>query len=190
MKRFPLILLPLLLAACSSEPEKKTPPLMSQRMADRLRRPDLNKRSVYEKSMQTTMTRGKDTGGWLGRQKYKAATYQGGKAYTNTPDYQTGSFSGADARSPMGSATFAQKDKQASGAGQSFQTRESRLAGQTAREGSQDYRDGGTVFKTRADREALKSQKKNVQPEFIELEEQRRNPAYSEEQVRKLLGRD
>lgn len=190
-----LILPCLLLAACSSKVEKKTPPLMSQRMSDRIatsrkRMNNPNDRSVFDKSMQSSIGRGKNTGGWLGRKNYKSNNFSGTKSYTNTKGYKTTSFQGADSKNRLGSQSFAEKDKMSAAAQQSFQTSESRFASQSAREGSQTFDGADTLFKTSADRDALRSQKKNDRPKFIELEENKRDPAYTEEQVRRLLGRD
>ncbi len=193
--RLCLLFLPLLLGACSTaKEEKKTPPLMSQKMSDRMnasrkRMGDPNDRSVFDKSMRSSITKGKSSG-WMGKNNFKAGSYTGTNAYTNTKKFKAGSFSGADNKNGLGNKTFAQSGKASSAASESFKTGENRMAGQNAREGSQTFSDAGDVFKTRSNRDALRSQIKNDRPHFIELEENQRTPAYSEEQVRRLLGRD
>jgi len=189
-----LLILPLLLGACSTTEKKKTPPVMSQRMSDRIaasrkRMADPNDRSVFDKSMQTSYLKGKDTGGWLGSKKYKSNAYAGSKSYTNTKAFKADTFSGADDRSTMSRQKFAQGDDASSLADQNFATDNSTFADKSAREGSQTFSDADNTFKTSAEREALRSQKKNDRPKFIELDEQKKNPAYTEEQVRRLLGR-
>ncbi|MES2735088.1 MAG: hypothetical protein V4672_02135 [Verrucomicrobiota bacterium] len=193
--RLCLLFITALMAACSTAEEKQTPPVMSQRMSDRIassrrRMQDQNDRSIYDKAMQSSITNGKDTGGWLGRKNYKSNQFSGSKAYTNTKDFKTGSFAGSSSQSSMGRQSFAQAGKKSSVADTTFKTDSSRFAGQKAREDSQMFSGSDDVFKTGSVRDALRSQQKNETPKFIELEEQKRDPAYSEAQVRRLLGRE
>lgn len=195
ISRLLLLLIPFLLGACSTQEEKKTPPLMSQRMSERIassrkRMGDMNDRSVFDKSMRASVVKGKDTGGWLGRQKYKSNSFTGSKSYTNTKSFKAGTFSGSDNKSPMGQQGFAQAGKTAPVANSTFETTESRFADDAAREGSQTYADADSAFKTSANRDARRSQIKNDRPKFIELDEDKKKPAYTEDQVRRLLGRN
>jgi len=114
----------------------------------------------------------------------------GSKGYTNTPGYKTSIFSGGDDRSRLGSQQFTNREKTPAYADQTFDADTSRFADKTAREGGQTYAGADSTFKTSANRAGQKSQEKNDRPKFIELEENSRRPAYSEDQVRKLLGRD
>lgn len=191
-----LLILPCLaLVACSSgEPEKKSPPLMSQKMADRFaasrkRMGDSNDRSVYDKAMQSSIGKGKDTGGWLGKKSYKASQYGGNTAYTHTPGFKTSNYAAGDNKSNLQKQSFTQGDKKSSAANASFKTADSSLTDKAAREGRQTFSGEDEVFKTTSNRDALRSQEKNDRPKFIQLEEQSRKPAYSEDQVRRLLGR-
>lgn len=190
-----LILPCLLLVACSSGEKKKTPPLMSQRMSDRFaasrkRMGDQNDRSPYDKAMQSSIGRGKGTGSWMGKKGYKASSFGGNKSYTNTPGFKTNHFADGDNKSGLEKQSFTQGDKKSAAGNDSFKTADSSFAQKSAREGKQTFSGENDVFKTSAVRDALRSQKKNDRPQFIELEEQRRNPAYTEDQVRRLLGRD
>lgn len=192
--RLCLLFLAALLASCSSAKQEAAPPVMSQRMSDRIassrkRMQDQNDRSIYDKAMQSTITNGKDTGGWLGRKSYKSNPFSGSKGYTNTKDFKTGYFSGASSKSSMGRQSFAQAGKMSSVADDSFSTKQSSLGSQKAREDQQMFSGSDDVFKTGSARDALRSQQKNDRPKFVELEEQKRDPAYTEEQVRRLLGR-
>lgn len=192
---FCLALLPFLLGACSSgEEPQKTPDVMSQRMADRIassrrRMNDPNDRSVFDKAMQASVTKGKATGGWLGRKNYQANPYSGTQSYTNTGTFKTSGYSGADDKSAMGKQGFAQSDKVSSSANDGFKTGSSAFADQSAREGNQTFSGAGDIFKTGANREARRSQEKNDRPQFIVPAENAQKPAYTEEQVRRLLGR-
>lgn len=191
-----LLLLPLLLASCSSgsSSQKQHPQVMTSRMQDRIaasrkRMNDPNDRSVYDKAMRSSITKGKDTGGWLGRKSYKANEYAGTKSF-KAGEYKTGSFTQGDNKNRMGKQQFGGSNKTPSYADNSFNTRESRLASQQARDGSRTFSGADDTFKTGSVRDALRSQQKNDRPKFIELEQQRKDPAYTEDQVRRLLGRD
>jgi hypothetical protein len=190
--KFLLLLLCLLsLASCAGPEEKKsTPPLMSQKMATRMSKPDLNRRSIYDKSMQAALNPKSDSGAWFGRQKHHSKTFSGTKTFTETPGYKTDTFSRAGEKSIMGTQKFGEAGKVPADADSTFATAESPMAGQTAREASQTFAGANDTFKTSSNRDALKSQRKNDRPTFIQIEEYSKSPAYSEEQVRKLLGRD
>jgi hypothetical protein len=191
--RLSLLLLSLLLGACSSTEENKTPDLMSQKMSDRFsssrrRMGNMNDRNIYDKAMQSGYTKGKDTAGWLGKKSYKANEYTGSKSF-KARDFKAGEFSGAKNKSSMGNDDFAQGAKVSAAADDSFKTADSRFSQKTSRQGSQVFSGADDLYKTPDNREAAKSMKKDNTPKAIKLEEQSRSPAYSEEQVRRLLGR-
>ncbi len=192
--RLLLALTPLLGACGSSRPERESTPLMSQTMqqrfaAARKRMNDPNDRSRYDPGVQSTLARQSGNGRAMSGKNYKAASFTGAKPYASTPSYRAEAWSGADRDSGLAGQAYARGDQVATGANDGFETPESALASQTARAGSQVFEGASSRFRTRADRDALRSQQKNERPEFIELEEQKRNPAYSEDQVRRLLGR-
>lgn len=164
---------------------------MTKRMQTRLlAKPDTKHRSLYDKEMQASLGRkDRNMGGWLSSQKYKAGTYAGTKAYSVGKGFKTDSFDGGDKSSRMGRQTFDGTDKTSPMANDSFDTDASRFASKEARDGGQTFRESGSQFDTFANRAALKSQQKNDKPKFIELEENAKGPAYSEDQVRKLMGR-
>lgn len=198
MHRFTLFLLPLLAACASPESgqasKREDTPLMSQTMeqrfaASRKRMGDPNYRSRFDPGVQSTLARSKGSGSKLTAQKYQSNAFSGSKAYTQTPDYKAPLFSSRDKKSRMGSQDFAGRDEVAPVADDTFAAGQSRLADQTARQAGQTFREAGETFTTRANRDALRSQQKNDRPQFIELEDHKKNPAYNEEQVRRLLGR-
>ncbi len=192
--RLLLALTPLLGACGSSRPERKPTPLMSQTMqqrfsAARKRMNDPNDRSRFDPGVQSTLARQSDNGRAMSGKNYKASSFAGGKPYARTPSYRAETWSGADRDSGLAGQAYARGDEVASGTDAGFKTPASPLGSQTARAGSEVFAGAETLFRTQADRDALRSQQKNERPKIIELEEQRRNPAYSEEQVRRLLGR-
>ena len=187
-------MLPLVSSCSSSEEPEPTPSVMSQRMADRFassrrRMSDPNDRSVFDKAMQSSVTKGKGTGGWLGRKSYHSNQYSGTHAYTNAGSFKTSGYSRADDKSAMAKQGFAQSGKVSSAADDGFKTGNSAFADQSARESGQTFSGASDVFKTTANRDAKRSQEKNDRPKFIVPEENYRKPAYTEDQVRRLLGR-
>ncbi|HCN28672.1 MAG TPA: hypothetical protein DIT64_07875 [Verrucomicrobiales bacterium] len=189
----------ILLASCSSSEQdraskREATPLMSQNMeqrfaASRKRMADPNDRSRFDPGVQSTLARNKGSGSRITSQSYKPGAFKGSKSYSVTPGHKTTDYSGKDKRSGMSGQSFARRDQVASESDAAFAAGESRLASKTARQAGQTFRDAGDTFGTSANRDVLRSQEKNNRPVFIELEENRRNPAYSEEQVRRLLGR-
>ncbi|MEN3943935.1 hypothetical protein WJU23_21715 [Prosthecobacter sp. SYSU 5D2] len=189
-----LLLLPLLLGACSSKEQSKAPPVMSQKMSDRIaasrkRMGDMNDRSVFDKGMRSSFDKGKTTSGWLGKKSYKSNEYAGTKSFATRKDFQTSTFTGAGNKSSLAGQSFGEAEKSPDGMTGTFETKASGFGSQTASEGSQSYDGADTVFKTGAQRDALRSQIKNDRPQFIRLEDNERTPAYTEDQVRRLLGR-
>lgn len=192
--RLLLALTPLLGACGSSRPAREPTPLMSQTMqqrfsAARKRMNDPNDRSRFDPGVQSTLARQSGNGRAMSGKNYKASSFAGGKPYARTPSYRAETWSGADRNSGLAGQSYARGDAVASGTNTPFRAGDSRLGGQTARAGNEVFGDAATRFRTHANRDALRSQEKNERPEFIEPEEQRRNPAYSEDQVRRLLGR-
>lgn len=190
-----VVLLPLVSSCSSGEKQEPAPAVMSQRMADRIassrrRMNDPNDRSVFDKAMQASVAKGKDTGGWFGRKRYHSNQYAGTQSYTNTGSFKTSGYSRAEDKSAMAKQGFAQSDKVSSSADDGFKTENSEFADQSAREGGQTFSGASDIFKTRSNRDAKRSQDKNDRPKFIVPEENYRNPAYTEDQVRRLLGRE
>jgi hypothetical protein len=193
--RLLLALTPLLGACGSSRPEREPTPLMSQTMEQRLattrkRMTDPNDRSRFDPGIQSTLARQRGNGKAMTGKQYKSSAFNGGKSYAGTPSYRTETWSEAERGSGLSDQTYVRSDAVAAGSDSTFRSGESRLGNQTARAGSEVFDDASASFRTHANREGLRSQQKNERPQFIQLEEQRRNPAYSEEQVRRLLGRN
>jgi hypothetical protein len=187
-----LLLTPLLGACAAKRPEREATPLMSQNMeqrfaASRKRMADPNDRSRFDPGIQSSLTR--KGGSTMTGKAYKSATFDGSKSYTRTPAHKTPAWSGGNLDSGLGDAAYAQGGQAATVADERFKTTTSRLGKQQARQQDATFGDAGTTYQTAPNREALRSQEKNDRPVFIELEEHKRSPAYSEDQVRRLLGR-
>ncbi len=194
--RYLLLLLAFLLGACSSgtKSEPRSSDVMSQKMQQRInasfkRMQDPNDRSVYDKAMRSDVTKGKTGGSYLEKKSYKSNAYTGNKAYTNTGKFKTSEFSGSQGKSHMGSQNFAQSDKASSVADDTFTTNNSRLGDQQSRSANKSFAQSDETFKTSSQYHALKSQQKNDRPNFIEIHENAKKVAYSEDQIRNMLGR-
>jgi hypothetical protein len=192
---------PLLLSGCGSSSGSRKKSLADMKMGERFSRSmnalkegssstDPRYRSRYEKAMQSSL---RDRGGasWLSRKKAHTSEFAGIKEF-KAQEFKTQEFAGSDQQSQFASKTFGEAGKTPSYADKasSFAGRDSIFAGKQDRDAVKVSRDADAVFKTTPDREALKSQQKNKGPQIIVLPEQEKGPAYTEDQVRSLLGRD
>ncbi len=147
-------------------------------------------RSRYDKAARAVLTQGKEgSAGWFGRQKHSAHSFNGVKTFDAGSQFQTKTFSGADDKNWMDRKALSERDKVPAFADNQFNTKKSPFGNDKAREGSQTSSLGDDVFKTTSNRMATRSQEKNTKPLIIELPEQSQGSAYSEDQVKKLLGR-
>lgn len=195
MKIFlPVLILAALLVGCSSSRETVqrddlTSKPMSRRIDETLKRmQNPNDRSIFDKDRQASLG-GNRSAGWFSRQKYGAQDYNGVKSFS-TDQFATREFSRAGESSRLSRQTFSGVDAVSNFGDQSFATSQSAFGDRVTNDAEQEFRSAGDVFKTRANITALKSQKRNLGPRIIELEEQGKKPAYTENEVRRLLGRD
>ncbi len=190
------------LCSCGSSSRKQEKALADMKMGERFSHgikamksgygsKDPRFRSQYDKAATAMLSKGKEgSAGWLGRQKAGGVQdFNGVKSFKAT-EFKTQTFSEADNKNWMGKKALTERDKVPSFADTSFRTKNSSFANDSAREGGQVARDSDDVFKTSMNYVGTKSQKKNRGPLIIELPEQSKDPAYSEDQVKKLLGRD
>ncbi len=190
------------LCSCGSSSRKKEKSLAEMKMGERFSyglkamkeghsSKDRRFRSQYDKSAASVLSQGKSgSAGWLGRQKSGGVQNFNGVKSFKADDFKTQTFSGADDKNWMGKKALTERDKVPSFADTSFGTKESSFANDSAREGKKVSRDADDVFKTSMNYVGTKSQKENRGPRIIVLPEQSQDPAYSEDQVKRLLGRD
>jgi hypothetical protein len=184
---FAICILSLGLSSCETSTKRETPPLMSQKMSRRLTKPDMNRKSIYDKDMQATFANKGGTD-WLGRKKYGANRFTGSKNYTNTSKFKAGEFTSGQDQASFGDQKFSETGKTPSYADHSFTTKKSGFGNQSAGDANKAF--STDTFKTFSNRAGLKSQEENDRPKIIELDKKGRAPAYSEDQVRSLMGRD
>lgn len=191
-------LVPRLLTACgaiallghctsSKDTKKKDPAEMS--LAQRaMAKPDETRRSQFEKyiggkGLQT------GAGAWYQKQMHHAKGFNGADSYAGQKQFKTGESWFGKSKAKGGDMTYSMGDKQASMGSSSFKARESRFGSQTAREADSAFAGGDNVFKTKS---ALTRAKATPEaPLIIENIEatSAKNSAYSEDEVKKLLGR-
>ncbi|MEQ1749757.1 MAG: hypothetical protein ABL974_10070 [Prosthecobacter sp.] len=189
-----IALIACLLVGCSSSKSSKRQDVsgqpMSKRIANSMKRMnDPNDRSQFDKSMQATFGKKKGSASWFSRQKYGARDYNGVKSFGTSP-FKTGEFAEGDNKSAMGRQNFAERDKTPAYGDDSFRTGTSPFADKSMRDGTKSFSGADDIFKTRPDSRISKSAAKDNMPKFIELDDKGRGSAYSEDEVRRLLGRD
>jgi hypothetical protein len=192
---------PLLLSSCGSSSGSRRKSLADMKMGERFSRSmnalkegagstDPRYRSRYEKAMQSSLD---DKGGasWLSRKKAHTTEFAGLKEF-KAQEFKTQEYVESDRDSQFSSKTFGESGRTPSYADRTsgFAGRDSSFVEKQDRDALKVSRDSGAVFKTAPDRQALKSQQKNKGPQIIVLPEQEKGPAYTEDQVRSLLGRD
>ncbi|MCB1225835.1 MAG: hypothetical protein KDK99_08515 [Verrucomicrobiales bacterium] len=176
----------LLLAGCAAERNEQE--AMSEGMAKRMLKPDMEKRSGFESSL---VTSGKDTGSYLTRMGYKTDTL-GMKKYRRPDQMKQSSFSGADDRSTLGKQAFSRRGEKASGLDRTFQTSSAQVGKERSSEQGRMFSTGDTNFRTRPVWDAAKSQAENKRPTIINPDPRDMAPekAWSEDEVRRMLNRN
>lgn len=163
---------------------------MSKRIANSMKRMnDPNDRSQFDKTMQASLG-GNQSAGWLSRQKHSVGDFNGVKSFQGMQSFKTQDFTGSAMKSPLAKQAFNQREKQPSFADDAFKTDQNPFSQKMSRDDSRSYSGADDVFKTKANREGLKEQKKNNTPKIIELDPKERRSAYTEDEVRSLMGRE
>lgn len=163
---------------------------MSKRIANSMKRMnDPHDRSHFDKSMQASFG-GNQSAGWLSKQKHSTGDFNGVKSFTGMPAYKTQDFSGSDLKSRLNDQGFKQREKEPAFADNIFKANQNPFAKKMSLDDTRSFSGANDVFKTKANREGLMEQKKDNTPQFIELDPKERKSAYTEDEVRQLLGRD
>lgn len=182
----------LALSQCSSgdkKEEKKDYAGMT--LAQRsMQKPDQSRRSTYEKYITNSRSRG-NAGSHFQKQMHHSKSFNGGDSYAGLKQFKTSQSWFSRSKSRSSDMTYSLGGKQAVESKGSFDTQASRFAGQSAREGSSMFRDGGNVFETGS---ALTRDERRVRkPLIIENYNDRaegKKSAYTEDEVKKLLNRN
>jgi hypothetical protein len=182
------LLLCLMLCHCSA-PEEKKKSTKEMSLAQRaMQKPDASVRSQFEKYIGGSgMKTG--AGNFYQKQMHQSKGFNAGNSYAGQKQFKAGQSWFGKSKAPGMDMTYSMGGKQASMAGSSFKSGQSRFAGQSAREGGSAFSGGGDTFSTRS---ALTRAKGTPQsPLIIENIEatSTKKSAYSEDEVKSLLGR-
>ncbi|MEI6537729.1 MAG: hypothetical protein WCN98_20460 [Verrucomicrobiaceae bacterium] len=176
------LVLPLLslgIGGCS-HPQKNTKP--EPRLAERLGKWDMTKRSSFEKAFQADQpVKGVKTG------SFHTANYNGTKDFTSANGaYRTKDFQQGSKSSNVTDKSFkgAKDDKQLANA--QYKTTESRMNQKASKEGAKNFAGSDKAYQTKDEREAAKSMKKNNHPVMVDTGK----PSYTEDEVRGLLNKN
>lgn len=188
----------MLLSGCSSG-QSQSKKLSEMRMNERISRSvramkdgmgknDPRYQSRYQKAMNASLAKDNQAN-WLSRQTSRTQTLDNLETFKSR-QFSTEAFARAHDKSPLGLEQSSLAGKQSDLANKAYEMTESPMARQTAREAFMQARESGQSYRARADVRGQKAMQSSKIPEFIVLPEQLKNPAYSEDEVRKLLGRD
>jgi len=179
-----LALLPALLCSCGSSKKKKDP--MSQTLGQRLDRPDMTRQSSYQKFMDNSKDTG-SMGSHFQKKSFRSSNYAADqKAGGMSRSYKTDSAKGFG-ESKYADSKFAQSDKGSLFSKKEFGTGSAFDAGKNSPSGNSVFSGANDIFGTRS---ALPKSLRTARPEkIIEERGSNTNQAYSEEDVKRLLGR-
>jgi hypothetical protein len=182
-----LALVPALLCSCgSSKDKKKKKDLMSQTLGSRLDRPDMTRQSSYQKFMDSSKDTG-SMGSHFQKKGFHSSNFAAGqKAGGMNQAYKTDPAKGFGA-SKYADSNFAQSDKGSLFSRKEFGTGSAFDAGKNSPSGSSAFSGANDIFGTRS---ALPKSLRTARPEkIIEERGSNTNQAYSEDDVKRLLGR-
>lgn len=188
----------MLLSGCSSG-QNQSKKLSEMRMNERISRSvramkdgvgknDPRYQSRYQKAMDASLAKANQAK-WLSRQKSRTETFDDLETFKSR-QFSTEQFAQADDKGLKELEQSSLAGKQSDLASKLYEMTESPMARQTAREAITQARESGQSYRTRVDIRGQKAMQTSRTPEFIVLPEQLKNPAYTEGEVRKLLGRD
>lgn len=183
-----LALLPaLLLCSCgSSKGKKKKKDPMSQTLGQRLDRPDMTRQSSYQKYMDNSKDSG-SMGSHFQKKSFRSSNFAADKkAGGMNQAYKTDTAKGFG-ESQYANSRFSGSEKGSLLSKKEFGTGSAFDAGKGAPSGNSVFSGANDVFGTRS---ALPKSLRTARPEkIIEERGSNTNQAYSEEDVKRLLGR-
>lgn len=177
----------LLLSQCSGPEKKKTSSLDMSLKERSMQKPDASVRSQFEKYIGGTGAKGA-TGNWYQRQMHHSKSFGGG-SYAGQKNFKADQSWFGKSKAMGTDMTYSMGGKQASMGKGSFKAGQSSFAGQGARENGSAFSGAGDIFSTRS---ALPySQSGSKIPQIIENIQttSTKKSAYSESEVKSLLGR-
>jgi len=175
------------LTSCSSSNEPKQEP-MSQSMAARIMSRDMNKRSSFENAM---VSQNSGMGSYMEKQGYKSKTYTRTHDFHSPKDLKQKDFARAGQPNAMGLQKFNQTSQNGEFTSKDFNAKSAREGSQVARQQNQAYGAAKETYRTRNVSDAARSQSENVRPLIVKPDGPVSDgPAYSEEDIRRLVNRN
>ncbi len=187
-----LCALTVLAAASCSSTKGRSDSSGERTFAQRLLKPDVEKKSRFDKEFQTASAGDRGNGTWLTRKGFHTSdNASGSKTFGGVHGFKTKDFSQGSKTSSFGTQESRFGTQSSRMGKETFATKDSRFGSQQARQGSQIFHSGDKEFKTDEFAAGMKSIRDNKRPmiEIGERDPQRNANAYSEAEVKRMLGR-
>lgn len=180
--------------SCAQHDKEKPDPLNTQgSMQRRMLKPDMTKSHPFEKAFNTASAGDRGHMKSWGRKGFHSNDVAGMKEFGGgSRSFKAGEFSQAGKTSRWGSKDSSYGTQTNRMSGQNFDTKSSRYEGQTARQNSQVFQQSGDAYKTGEFQPAKKSlddNKRVVREIGSPTDSAPSANAYSEDEVKRLLGR-
>lgn len=177
------------LSQCSSgedESSESTGLSLQQRST---RKPDTNHRSQFEKYIGGSGKDGLGTASWYQKQAHHSKSFNGGNTYAGQKQFNTKSSWFGRSKSQSADRTYALGDKASSAGKNAFKTSPSNFGSIQARESGTVFSPGGNAFKSGS--ALTRSERTPRMPTIIDNvgTSSAKSGAYSEDEVKRLLGR-
>jgi hypothetical protein len=181
----------LALLSCQHGQKKSADTSSPRKLESRLLHPDMKKSNPFDKEFNTASASNRGSTKYFGGKGFKTKDVGGIKNFGGVKSYHTGEFAQAGKANRMGAqaSRFGKQDSRMGG--QTFATKDSRLGQQAAHQDGQTFHGSNDVFKTGDFQPASKSIKDNKRIFFErgETDNTKNADAYSEDQVKRILGR-
>ncbi len=151
------------------------------RLAERLGKWDMNKKSSFEKELYATKSSKVIKTG-----PFRTTEFKGTKGFTGACDsYRTKDFQQSSKTSSVADKIFSDAKKDSNLAQSQFKTKESSFDQKTSRDAGKKFADTDKTYQTKDEREATKALKKKSHPVMVDTGK----PSYTEDEVRGLLNK-
>lgn len=180
-----------LLCQCISTEKKKSDPSDQSLIKRTTSGMDMSKRSSYEKYMSDPKLNKSSAGSFFQKQTHHSKSFSGTDSYSGQKQFKTGQSIFGKSKAKGLDMTYVLGDKRAGGTKNSFKTATSRFGSQQAHESKSMFGKDDNAFKTGS--ALTRRQSTGKAPHIIENYNDRgggKKSAYSEDEVRKLLGRN
>ncbi len=152
-----------------------------QRLAERLSKWDMNKKSSFEKELYAT-----NSSKVIKTGPFRTTEYKGTKDFAGASgSYGAKEFNQSKKRSNAADKSFLDAKKDSRLASSQFKTKESSMDQKTSRDADKNFASSDKTFKTKDERDATNALKKKSHPVMVDTSK----PSYTEDEVRGLLNK-